>query len=46
MGKIEDKRKMPMLFEVKHLPKIDLFKKYYETIKEYQPKLLEEVNWI
>ena len=46
MGKEENKMKMPMIFEVKNPPKIDLFKQYYNIIKEYQPKLLDEVNGI
>ena len=46
MGKEIDKGKKPMIFEVKCPPKIDLFNQYYKIIKEYQPKLLNDVNWI
>lgn len=46
MGKEEDKKKKPMIFEVKYPPKIDLFKQYYEIIIKYQPELLKEINWI
>ena len=45
LGK-DDKRQKPIILEVKEPPKIDLFKKYYEIIKRYQPGLLNEINWI
>ena len=45
LGK-SDKRHKPIILEVKNPPKIDLFKKYYVIIKEYQPGLLNEINWI
>ena len=46
MGKNDDKRRKPMIFEIKNPPKIDLFKQYYEVIKKFKPELLNEINWI
>ena len=46
LGKNDDKRRKPIIFEINNPPKIDLFKKYYEIIKEYRPELLDEINWI
>ena len=45
LGK-DDKRQKPIVLEVKNPPKIDLFKKYYPIIKEYQSGLLNDINWI
>ena len=46
LGKNDDKRRMPMIFEIKNPPKIDLFRQYYDIIKEYRPELLNDINWI
>ena len=45
-NKTIDKRKIPMLFEIKYPPKIDIPKKYFEMIKEYKADFLKEINWI
>ena len=46
MNKIEDKKKLPMVFEVPNPPKIDLEKKYYDEIKMNRSDLLKNINWI
>jgi len=46
MGKNGDKRRLPMIFEIKNPPKINLFKQYYEVIEKYRPELLNDINWI
>jgi hypothetical protein len=46
MNKIEDKKKLPMVFDVLNPPKIDLEKKYYEEIKKNRSELLKNINWI
>ena len=46
MYKIEDKKKLPMVFEVMNPPKIDLEKKYYDEIKKNRSDLLKNINWI
>ena len=46
MNKIEDKKKLPMVFEVMNPPKIDLEKKYYDEIKMNRSELLKNINWI
>ena len=46
LGKEEDKRKKPLIYKVKYPPKINLYRQYYEIIKEYQPEILNKVNWI
>ena len=46
MNKIEDKKKLPMVFEVTNPPKIDLEKKYYDEIKKYRSDMLKNINWI
>ena len=46
MGKNGDKRRLPMIFEIKNPPKINLFKQYYEMIEKYRPELLNNINWI
>ena len=40
MNKIEDKKKLPMVLDVLNPPKINLEKKYYEDLKEYQAVIL------
>ena len=45
VGKNYEKKKH-MLFEIKKPPKIDLFKQYYDIIKENRPELLNIINWI
>ena len=42
----DDKRRIPMIFEIKNTPKIELPKKYYEMIKEYKPNYLNDISWI
>ena len=42
----DEQTKKPMIFEIKNPPKINLFIQYYETIKKYQPELLNQINWI
>jgi hypothetical protein len=44
--KNEDRKKMPIIFEIRNPPNVDLFKKYYEVIKEFRPELLNDINWI
>ena len=46
MGKNGDKRRLPLIFEIKNPPKINLFKQYYEMIEKYRPELLNNINWI
>jgi len=46
MNKSDDKRRIPLIFEIKNPPKIELPKKYYEMIKEYKPEFLKDINWI
>ena len=46
MNKIEDKKKLPMVFDVLNPPKIDLEKKYYDEIKMNRSELLKNINWI
>ena len=46
IGKNGDKRRLPMIFEIKNPPKISLFKQYYEMIQKYRPELLNDINWI
>ena len=46
MNKIEDKKKLPMVFEVMNPPKIDLEKQYYDEIKMNRSELLKNINWI
>ena len=41
-----DKRKIPMIFDIKYPPKIELLKKYYEMIKKYRADYLKDINWI
>ena len=45
LGNNENKKR-PMIFEIKNPPKIDLFKEYYNIIKEYKPEVLNNINWI
>ena len=44
--KSDDKRRIPLIFEIKNPPKIDLPKKYHEMIKEYKVNFLKDINWI
>lgn len=46
MGKSGDRRRLPMIFEIKNPPKIDLLKQYFEEIKKFRPELLNDINWI
>jgi hypothetical protein len=46
IGKNADKKRLPIIFEIKNPPKIVLFKKYQDLIKEYKPELLNDINWI
>ena len=46
MNKIEDKKKLPMVFETITTAKIDLEKKYLDDIKEYQNDKIKNINWI
>lgn len=46
MYKNDDKRRIPLIFEIKNPPKIELPKKYYEMIKEYKANFLNDINWI
>ena len=46
MNKIEDKKKLPMVFETVTFAKIDMEKKYYEDIKKYQKDKMKNINWI
>ena len=46
IGKSNDKKRIPMTFEIKNPPKIDLYKKYYEMIKKYKSEYLNDINWI
>ena len=41
-----DKRKIPMIFDIKYPPKIEMAKKYYEMIKKYRADFLNDINWI
>ena len=45
-GKNYDKRRAPMIFEIKNPPKIELYKKYYEIIKKYKSEYLNDIIWI
>lgn len=45
LGKSNNKKRLPIIFEIKNPPKIDLFKKYYDVIKMYRPELMNEINW-
>ena len=46
MSKSDDKRRIPLIFEIKNPPKIELPKKYYEMVKEHKPEYLKDINWI
>ena len=46
MSKSDDKRRIPLIFEIKNPPKIELPKKYYEKVKEHKPEYLKDINWI
>ena len=46
MNKIEDKKKLPMVFETITSAKIDLEKKYFNEIKNYQEDIMKNINWI
>ena len=46
IGKSNDKRRIPMVFEIKNPPKIELYKKYYELIKKYKSECMKDINWI
>ena len=47
INKMEDKKKLPILFNIKNpLPKIDLPKEYFNIIKSTRPNILEKVNFL
>jgi hypothetical protein len=46
MNKIEDKKKLPMVFETITTAKIDMEKKYFDEIKNFQPDKMKNINWI
>ena len=46
MNKSEDKRRLPLIFEIKNPPKIELPKNYFEIIKEHNADYLNDINWI
>ena len=46
MSKNDDKRRIPLIFEIKNPPKIELPKKYYEMVKEHKPEYLKDINLI
>ena len=46
MNKISDKKRLPMIFEVQDVAKIDLDKMYFEEIKKYRPELIDKINWV
>ena len=47
MNKMEDKKKLPILFNINNPPpKIDLPKDYFNIIKSTRPNILEKVNFL
>ena len=46
MNKINDKKRLPIIFQIEDVVKIDLDKMYYDEIKKYRPELVGEINWI
>ena len=46
MNKIEDKSKLPIVFDVVNPTKIDLEKRYFDEISKYRPELVNQINWI
>ena len=46
MNNFEDKKKLPMVFETITTAKIDMEKKYFDDIKNFQPDKLKNINWI
>ena len=46
INKMEDKKKLPMLFNINNPPKIDLPKDYLNIIKSSRPDILEKINFI
>ena len=44
--KNSENKKKPLIFQIKNPPKIDLFKQYYEIIKQFKPDILNDINWI
>ncbi len=46
INKMEDKKKLPMLFSINNPPKIDLPKDYLNIIKSSRPDILEKINFI
>ena len=46
INKMEDKKKLPMLFTINNPPKIDLPKDYLNIIKSSRPDILEKINFI
>ena len=47
MGKIEDKKKLPLVIDVINpLPKIDIPKEYYDYIKKFRWDLINKINFV
>ena len=46
INKMEDKKKLPILFNINNPPKIDLPKDYLNIIKSSRPDILEKINFI
>jgi hypothetical protein len=44
--KNSENKKKPLIFQIKNPPKIDLFKQYYEIIKQFKPDIMNDINWI
>ena len=42
----DDKRRIPLIFEIKYPPKIELPKKYFDIFKKYKADYLSQIIWI